>query len=331
MNTREPVDLIDHVEISNFKSIRNIKFDCKKINILIGEPNTGKSNILEALSLLSFPEYGPMNLFVRMNSLDQIFHDQLIDYPIEIRANHGLFSLSFKGDQYRGLYSLFGRQQFSFSCNIDEIPKENESFNDFFKIGFYRFKPDRQNIKHARKQLDFLYPPFGENLFRLLSSRKALQDEIYLIFERFGLKLVLKISDQIHEIVKMQDDKLYSYPYNSLSDSLQRIIFYLVAILSNQISTIIFEEPASGLFPYYCKFLAEKIALQVKNNQYFISTHDPYFLLSIIEKTNVKEINIMLTHLKDHQTKVKILKKSELKKLLDAGADIFFEIDRFLE
>ncbi|MHA1431833.1 MAG: hypothetical protein ACTSRV_15795 [Candidatus Freyarchaeota archaeon] len=46
---------------------------------------------------------------------------------------------------------------------------------------------------------------------------------------------------------------------------------------------LVFEEPEAHAFPYYTKFLAEKIALDT-SNQYFISTHNPYFLLSILEK-----------------------------------------------
>ena len=40
--------------VENFKSIRRLELECRRVNIFIGEPNTGKSNILEALGLLSF-------------------------------------------------------------------------------------------------------------------------------------------------------------------------------------------------------------------------------------------------------------------------------------
>jgi AAA15 family ATPase/GTPase len=45
--------MIEELEIVNFKSIKNLRLRCKRVNLLIGEPNTGKSNILEALGLLS--------------------------------------------------------------------------------------------------------------------------------------------------------------------------------------------------------------------------------------------------------------------------------------
>lgn len=43
------------IKIENFKSINEIDFDCKRVNIFLGEPNVGKSNILEALSFFSVP------------------------------------------------------------------------------------------------------------------------------------------------------------------------------------------------------------------------------------------------------------------------------------
>ena len=45
--------MIKNLEIKNFKSIKHLKLDCKRINLFIGEPNTGKSNILETLGILS--------------------------------------------------------------------------------------------------------------------------------------------------------------------------------------------------------------------------------------------------------------------------------------
>ena len=50
--------MINTLEINRFKSIKSLTLDCRKINLFIGEPNTGKSNILEALGLWSFLSYG---------------------------------------------------------------------------------------------------------------------------------------------------------------------------------------------------------------------------------------------------------------------------------
>ena len=40
---------IENIEIKNFKSIRHQKIEgCKRINVFVGPPNVGKSNVLEA-------------------------------------------------------------------------------------------------------------------------------------------------------------------------------------------------------------------------------------------------------------------------------------------
>ena len=84
------------------------------------------------------------------------------------------------------------------------------------------------------------------------------------------------------EILKEFEDIIVSYPYQLSSDTLRRIIFYMAAILSNKDSVLIFEEPESHAFPYYTKYLAELIALDERKNQYFMSTHNPYFLLPLL-------------------------------------------------
>lgn len=48
--------IIQNIHIENFKSAKNVELtDCKRINLLIGKPNVGKSNLLEALSLFCLP------------------------------------------------------------------------------------------------------------------------------------------------------------------------------------------------------------------------------------------------------------------------------------
>jgi AAA15 family ATPase/GTPase len=43
--------MIHKLSIRNFKSIRELDLDCRRVNVFIGEPNAGKTNLLEVLSL----------------------------------------------------------------------------------------------------------------------------------------------------------------------------------------------------------------------------------------------------------------------------------------
>lgn len=109
------------------------------------------------------------------------------------------------------------------------------------------------------------------------------------------------------------------------------MIFYLVAMESNENAVLVFEEPEAHAFPYYTKYLAERIALDKNQNQYFISTHNPYLLLSILEKASKKEVGLFITYFEDYQTKVKPLSEKGKREILDAEIDAFFNLDRFLE
>ncbi len=67
---------IDNIEIKNFKSMRHQKIEgCKRVNVLIGAPNVGKSNILEAISLFAVNELSLFNLssLVRFESPALLF------------------------------------------------------------------------------------------------------------------------------------------------------------------------------------------------------------------------------------------------------------------
>ena len=50
--------MIDRLEIHDFKSIRELKLDLGQVNIFLGANGSGKSNILEALGVVSAASYG---------------------------------------------------------------------------------------------------------------------------------------------------------------------------------------------------------------------------------------------------------------------------------
>jgi AAA15 family ATPase/GTPase len=97
---------------------------------------------------------------------------------------------------------------------------------------------------------------------------------------------------------------------------------------SNKDSVLVFEEPESHVFPYYTKYLGERIALE-ETNQFFIATHNPYLLSPIVEKGRKEDVQVFITYLQDYQTKVKPLTADEVTDLMEA--DPFFNLDRFVE
>jgi len=162
-----------------------------------------------------------------------------------------------------------------------------------------------------------------------IRSRGKIKTQVKDILEPFGLKFMHRELENKGEVVKETEDILISYPYSIISDTLKRVVFYISAIYSNKDSVIVFEEPESHAFPYYARYLAELIAFDKNNNQYFITTHNPYFVLSILEKTPKDELRIFIVHFKDYQTKVTPVRDEDMKELMMEGMDFFLNLDRF--
>lgn len=315
--------MIHHLEIENFKSIKHLKIQCKKRNIFIGEPNTGKSNILESIGIFSLP-YGDLSDFVRFETMSNLFYDQNLEDTIKIRTDKETVEIAFKDLKFKGKYC---GERGEFTFEYDYQGKGSASCSPESPYKFYRFTM-REDFPTPKPGL--LLPPSGANLLTVLMTNKHLKSVINQIFIPFGLRLVFKPQENKIDVFKQQNDIVISYPYAVVSETLQRVVFYLTAIKSNKDAVLIFEEPESHAFPYYTKFLAETIALD-ENNQYFISTHNPYFLLSVLEKSPKDEIGVFITYFEDYQTRVNLLSDKELQKVMDEGVDLFFNSEHFIE
>ncbi len=79
---------ITNIEIKNFKSIRGQTIDgCKRINVFIGYPNVGKSNILEALSLFAVNNITSLTDLIRVKEDPTIFFNGFIDNSLMVAVN----------------------------------------------------------------------------------------------------------------------------------------------------------------------------------------------------------------------------------------------------
>lgn len=130
-------------------------------------------------------------------------------------------------------------------------------------------------------------------------------------------------------MAKDVDDELYAYPYTAISETMQRIVFYMLAIETNKNSVVVMDEPESNTFPMYTKQLAELIALD-DSNQYFLATHNPYLLNSLIAKGPSKDIAVFVVSMEKYKTAVKEVSEEKLSNILDKGVDVYFNLDKIV-
>jgi len=328
--------MIKKLSIRNFKSIKDLEIDCRRVNLFIGEPNAGKSNILEALGLLSW--FGNMMMnktelgeYVRIQGTHNLFYDGLLDQTVEIGIENSIevsMKIKFENDRFHFIGKIPRGEEPSKEmdvCWLDYSPQLPEvHIPELEFIKFYRFVGQNQ---FPRSSPSFLMPPHGSNMFALVMGNEKLRRIMSKFFKEFGLYPVLKPQEKTIEVQKSMGDITVDYPYILAPDTLQRIMFYIIAIESNENSTLVFE-PESHAFPYYTGLLGEIIASDEKN-QYFLTTHNPYFLLSILERTPKNDVNACITYFKDNQTKVKRLNDEEVSRLMKY--DPFFNLESFIE
>lgn len=333
--------MIEKLTIKNFKSIKELDIDCRRINLFIGEPNTGKSNILEAFGLLSWRGHLSDRLrdYVRFEETQDLFYDGSFEDKIEIRIDRSsneiisteieflsdMFRIISKSNKWGENKALEKLHTISLDYSGDNIGEKMLKLAELSFLKYYKFL--KQN-NFPKGFTPYLMPPHGSNLFALVMGKKEISERMGSFFEYLNLKIMLKSREKTFSLVKQIDNKLISYPYTSTSDTLQSIIFYTIAMESNSNATLILEEPESFAFPYYTKFLGERIAFN-ESNQYFISTHNPYLLYAILEKTPKDSVYVFITYFEDYQTKIRRLAEEEIPLFLDS--DPFFNLNRFLE
>lgn len=329
---------IHSLEIQNFKSIKRLQMECKRVNIFIGEPNVGKSNILEALSLLgacAVPE--SFKDFVRFEQVSNLYYDGVLENEICVQTdkykllmqygNGQIFTLSFFDKRHlpnplKKLYLQNNEiQDFGENRNI----RENHSF-------FFTKKYDFKKLTNFPSETpNFLLPPYGENLLAVLYQNKELAKEVGGFFKQYNLKFGLSKHENKLKIRKDFDEFFFvEFPYSSMADTLQRIIFYLTAIESNKNSVLLFEEPEAHSFPPYVRMLADRIAAD-EANQYFIATHSPYLFENLLNEVDLEDLNVCIAYYKDYQTKIKVLNKKDLENILSDHLDVFFNLHKYLD
>ena len=319
--------MIDELEIMNFKSIEHLKLSPKKINVLIGHPNTGKSNILEALGLCSSMGHDPTNLgsYIRFDRTLDLFNNTDIENTISISINKQIeYEAEMEGSNCTFKTHTGSEDEFSVTYDVNgKYLTKNGSKKEFDPVKYYQFNPEAEFKQYLHTK--YLRPPHGENLPHLLKGDKVALKYFTELMKDFDYKPIIDVYENRIELLREYEGAFFKTPYRLISEGIRRIIFYTIAMLSNRDAVLVFEEPDSNIFPFYITGFAETIGLNENNNQFFISTHNPYFLRSLIEKAPLEELNVYITYMKDFKTHVRPLSDSEISDLFEIDPFVYLE------
>lgn len=326
-------NFIEHIHIKNFKSIKHCEIEkCGRINLFIGRPNVGKSNILEALSLFSIPYLREnttkkLSGLIRLENESELFYNGQTDYESSITTN--LASCTLRYNSKEGLSAVLNYYlETIFEVTIDaSLFVRGLSKPRFFEpnIKKYSFK---QNVAYKKGHAKYLIPPFGFNLLSVIEQYKQLKKEVIGFFNDYGLEIAFDKGSQTIKIIQKGKDGIFLIPYNSVADTLQRIIFYKAAIASNSNAVLLFEEPEAHSFPPYMTHLTQEM-LYKNDNQYFIATHSPFILNDLLENGR-DQLAVFIVYYEHSETKLRQLSSIELHEILQDGIDIFTNSESFV-
>ena len=356
--------MIKELQIRNYKSVKAADLSCKRVNVFIGPPYTGKSNILQAIALLNI--FGDRNeiyddeelfrmlevscwadIFWRSPDEDPWKPHPKPKYPVVIRAvQMGGEVVTVKVDNEMevrpGIEEGVEEDEFHpVECSDSRVAYavhlslayEPVSSTDLTRFVFYRFHPRHRDDRPFFPEKDFLVPPFGYNLEFLLNRDRELKRLIEVYGEDVynGLEVKQSLRGYLYEnrAASFKSGAIKEITFRSLSESLQRFIFYLTAVHHNRWMVVAIDD-LDPIYPSFSQCIADAIATK-RSNQYFISTHDPFFLICLLTEVPTKELNVFWTELDGGETKVCVLTEELEEEILVKDWYAFFKLARHLE
>ena len=348
---------IKNIEITNFKSIRHAEVkDCRRVNIFVGYPNVGKSNILEGLSLFCVLQGWNFKDLIRATTDPTLFFNGQISEEIKIKIDDkfeisgvyknekidlSLFILKLRGLLSEELwYDLAGKLPYRYITStytkFDNSPVINgptlstQTNINHPKIKKYDFKKNIDSRISNFQVLDF---PFGNNLFSIIQSNSEIRKDLGSLLKPYNLKMLFDSNYQSFSLQKTIDEEsVFSVDYSLIADTLQRLFFYKTAIQSNKEQILLLEEPESHMFPPYISKMTGDITYDKNNNQFFIATHSPYVLGDLIRDVEPDELSVCIVDYDaaKGETIIHRMNEEEVNEAYQFGHDFFMNINNFL-
>ncbi len=312
--------------------MRDLSLSCRKVNLFIGAPDTGKTNILEALQLVSCLGWKlGIGHSIRLSpslGFQPLFHKQFLDQPMMIVMDELSVSARLEGDR---LSLAYQSPRGSGSTSV--------TFQDPVQLDV--FSPVRHYAYASSAAWTYsgggfdgtrtIQPPHGSNFLYIARHDERVYEFLRDTISDLHWKLRFDNAHKQFYLSEVRKDDIFDYNLELLSDSLKRLIFYGAILITTESSVLVMDEPDVYAFPPYPKILGEMIA-DDKSNQFFLTTHNPYFLSALVEKTPESEMALFVCGRDPEKgTTARLLSPPEVQAVIEQGASIFFNLEEFLE
>ncbi len=323
--------MIGKLEISRYKSIDSLQLDCRRVNVFIGAPDTGKTNILDALTFLTCLGWGiGTRETLRLSDagrFDTLFFRQFFDQPFRIAVDVRSVTARVEGAERLlrlTLHGVPGPQELSLNYSSVSTQPGLRDLRSYAYPGSEAWTYEMRDPEGG----SLVVPPYGTNLMYLARHHGGVNEFLREVVSGLGWRLRFDPAYRQFFLSDVEVDPILDYSLNVVSDSLKRYFFYGAILLTSRDAVVVLDEPDVFAFPPYPKLLGEMIAKDTSGNQFFVTTHNPYFLAGIVEKTPTEELAIFVCYRDEQGTsKVTLLGQRAVTQVIEQGASVFFNLD----
>ncbi len=285
--------MLSQITIKRYKSLFDVTIDLEPLTVFIGPNSSGKSNICEALFVLSHLVKGfslqeaVLQLPNNPNWQDKYWQGQTqpMSFTLMVQVNK---------DVVRQVFHLPHQKAVGQAA-------ETSIAQALARIIVYNFSSAALSKEATNPQM----MPTGEGIANALTDILLDDRERFIELEQRFIRLAPNISRISlkragdHNLLRLVDKySEHLIPASDISDGILRILAFLAALYQVQTPSIVcFEEPENGIHPWLLRKMMEILnsvateGITGKAVQVLISTHSPV-LLNYVKPEQVRAVEI---------------------------------------